>query len=261
MNLAHLEATLRAAGCVYAEEEAALLSSVAADSDDLARLVRARCAGAPLETLVGFVDFGGLRLTVAPGVFVPRQRTVALARAAAARAVPGALVVDLCCGVGAVGAVVRDSVPVRLVAVDLDPVAAECARANLPGAEVLVGDLFEPLDPALRGSVDVLVCNAPYVPTGKIAELPREARDHEPRMALDGGADGLAVQNRVVAAAPLWLSPGGWLLIETSSAQAPALLAAFDAAGFDARVETEGEAVFVTGRTVSRVAGGPATAG
>jgi release factor glutamine methyltransferase len=105
---------------------------------------------------------------------------------------------------------------VAVYAVDVDPAAAECARRNLRRPErVLVGDLFEPLPGDLRGRVAVVTANAPYVPTGALGTMPAEARMHEPRVALDGGADGTGVQARIVAAAADWLAPTGALLIET----------------------------------------------
>lgn len=101
----------------------------------------------------------------------------------------------------------------------------------------LLGDLDAPLPVNLRGRVDVLVANAPYVPTAEIAHMPAEAREHEPRTALDGGADGVALHRRVAAVAPGWLAPGGHLLIETSERQAPATAAACAAHGLlDVRV-------------------------
>jgi release factor glutamine methyltransferase len=98
-----------------------------------------------------------------------------------------------------------------------------CARRNLAavGGRVYEGDLYEPLPATLRGRVDVLVANVPYVPTDQVGLLPPEARLHEARVALDGGADGLEVLRRVTAAAPVWLAPGGHLLVETSQRQAP----------------------------------------
>ena len=190
---------LRAAGCVFAEEEAALLTEAAPDAEALEALVRRREASEPLEPLVGWVDFCGLRLAVEPGVFVPRQRTALLVGEAAALLGPGDVVVDLGCGTGAVGAAVAAAVPgVEVYAVDVDPAAVACARRNLPPDRVLEGDLYDPLPAALRGEVAVVVANAPYVPTEAIALMPREARDHEHRVALDGGPDGLAVQRRVV---------------------------------------------------------------
>jgi release factor glutamine methyltransferase len=238
LPLADVVAQLRSAGCVFAEDEAALL--VAADGD-LAELVRRRVAGEPLEQVLGWAEFCGLRFVVEPGVFVPRQRTRLLVREAVAVAAPGAVVVDLCCGTGAVGAAIAAAVPgVALHAADVDPAAVRCARRNVPGS-VYEGDLFDALPAGLRGRVDVLVCNAPYVPTDAIALMPPEARDHEARAALDGGPDGLDVQRRVAAGAPDWLVPGGRLLIETSTRQAAGTAAAMARAGLAARVVEDDE--------------------
>ena len=111
----------------------------------------------------------------------------------------------------AVSAVLQHRRPkAELYAIDIDPAAAALARRNLAEpAVVIVGDLYEGLPGSLRGRVDVLVANAPYVPTDAIALMPREARDHEPRVALDGGSDGTAVQRRIIAEAPGWLRSGG----------------------------------------------------
>jgi release factor glutamine methyltransferase len=223
-------ARLRAAGCVFAEEEAALLLD-AASGAALDALVARRVAGEPLEQVLGWAEFCGLRFAVEPGVFVPRRRTRLLVREAVRSAAPGAVVLDLCCGTGAVGAAVAAAVgSVELHAADVDPAAVRCARRNVTGS-VWCGDLYTALPAGLRGRVDVLVCNAPYVPTGAIALMPPEARDHELRAALDGGADGVQVQRRVAAGAPEWLSPRGRLLVETSGRQAPQTQAAFTAAG------------------------------
>ena len=242
---------LRAAGCVFAEDEAALLVAAAADDGDLAALVARRVAGEPLEQLLGWAAFDGLRIALAPGVFVPRVRSEFLAERAAAAAGPGSVVLDLCCGSGALGAAVAARVRgIELHAADLDPAAVACARVNLPGATVHEGDLFDALPAALRGRVDVLVSNVPYVPTAAIALMPPEARDHEPRLALDGGPDGLAVARRVLVDAPAWLAPGGTVLFETSEAQVPAALAALSAAGLTPSVDTDDErgATVVSGR-------------
>ncbi len=227
---------LRVAGCVFAEDEARLLISAARTPADLAAMVDRRAAGMPLEHVLGWAQFCGLRIAVDPGVFVPRRRTeflvhqaVALARQAASPAGhvlarPRAVVVDLCCGSGAVGAALVAALErVELYAVDIDPAAVRCARRNVAaaGGQVYEGDLYEPLPASLRGRIDVLVANAPYVPTEAVGTLPPEARMHEPRVALDGGADGLDIMRRVTAAAPLWLAPGGYLLVETSERQAP----------------------------------------
>ena len=219
-----LVARLRAAGCVFAEDEARLLAEAAASP----RRPRADgrptgSAGMPLEVLVGWAEFCGLRIAVAPGVFVPRRRSEHLARSAAALAElavlagRSAVVLDLCCGTGAVGAAVAALVPeAEVYAAELDPAAVACARRNLPPDRVFEGDLYAALPPALRGRVDVLVCNAPYVPTDAIALMPPEARDHEHRLALDGGAEGLDVQAGWPPMPPRGWRPGGALLIETS---------------------------------------------
>jgi release factor glutamine methyltransferase len=216
-----IAARLRAAGCVFAEDEADLLIAAAATPAELAAMVDRRAAGLPLELIVGWADFCGLRIAVEPGVFVPRRRTEFLVRQAIAVAPPHPVVVDLCCGSGAVAAALAAALdPAGLYAADIDPVAVRCARRNLaPRGHVYAGDLFEPLPAALRGRVDILAANVPYVPSGEVALLPAEARLHEPRVALDGGADGLAVLRRVAAQAPLWLAAGGHLLVETSEGQ------------------------------------------
>ena len=240
---------LRAAGCVFAEDEARILSE--ADDADIPALVARRVAGEPLEHVVGWVAFAGDRLAVASGVFVPRRRTELLARVAADATHDGAVVVELCCGIGAVAhTVTTRRRPSRVVAVDIDPAATACARVNLPDALVLTGDLFTPLPADLLGVVDVLVANAPYVPTEAVGTMPREARDHEPHHALDGGADGLDIARRIVDGARAWLAPGGSLAIETSSSQAPALTAAMGTVGLVADTVTDDDlgGVVVVGR-------------
>jgi release factor glutamine methyltransferase len=244
-DVAAAAARLRAAGCVFAEEEAELLASAAATRADLDAMIERRAAGQPLEHVVGWAEFCGLRISVGPGVFVPRRRSELLVRQAidVARAPrPGGdparvarrVVLDLCCGSGAIGvAVVAALGSAELHAADLEPTAAACARANVAavGGQVYQGDLYGPLPGTLRGRVDVLVVNAPYVPTAEIALLPSEARLHEPTVALDGGTDGVAIHRRVAAEAAAWLGPGGRLLIETSERQAALTAAAVTAGG------------------------------
>ncbi len=262
-------ARLRAAGCVFAEDEARLLLSAAATCDELAVMVERRTSGTPLEYVVGWAEFYGLRIAVDPGVFVPRRRTghlvataVTLARRAARErdATAPIVVVDLCCGSGAVGVALavalgrqQDScarldptdgaLAVDLHAVDIDPVAVGCARRNLAtvAGQAYEGDLYGPLPAALRGRVDLLLANAPYVPTGEIGLMPTEARLHEPRVALDGGPEGLDVQQRVAGGASAWLAPGGHLLVETSRRQAAATRDALSGAGLVAEVSSSAE--------------------
>jgi len=228
---------LRAAGCVYAEDEAALLRDEATDPGRLAAMVAARVAGRPLEQVVGWAGLDGVRVHLRPGVFVPRRRSELLVRVAADEVGRGAeTVVDLCCGSGALGAALLVRHPdLDLHATDLDPAATTCARDNLPPERVHEGDLYDALPARLRGRVHVLVVNAPYVPSAAIATLPPEAREHEHHLALDGGADGLDVQRRVIAQAPQWLAPGGLLVLETGRAQAATTAALMEAAGLATR--------------------------
>ena len=205
-------ARLRAAGCVFAEEEAAILGASAGTPAELGLMVARRAGGEPIEQVVGWAEFGGLRIVVDAGVFVPRRRSEFLVSVAVGLAgwrmdgggeIP--VIVDLCCGTGALGLAVANGLAgwAELHAADLDPAAVACARRNvepaawrdggreppMPGGKgrVYVGDLFGALPDGFRGRADILICNAPYVPTGDIAFLPAEARDHEPLVALDGG--------------------------------------------------------------------------
>jgi release factor glutamine methyltransferase len=254
-------ARLRAAGCVFAEDEADLLVAEAATAEQLADMVERRVAGFPLEQVLGWAEFYGLRIAVDPGVFVPRRRTellvqegAALARQAiqAATATPLApsasaplgepippTIVDLCCGSGAVGAALAHALGrIELHAADIEPAAVACARRNLAavGGRVYSGDLYQPLPATLRGRINILIANAPYVPTEAIGTLPQEARLHEPRVALDGGPDGLDVLRRVTEAAPRWLAPGGSLLFEISEGQAPGMVETVARSGLIPRV-------------------------
>jgi len=237
---------LRAAGCVFAEDEAALLQAAPGDLD---ALVARRVAGEPLEQVLGWAEFAGLRVRVAPGVFVPRRRSESLV--AQALAVPGEVVVDACCGSGAIGAALLAARPsLVLHATDVDPAAVACARENLPGAAgVHVGDLLDALPVSLAGRVDVIVASTPYVPTDALADMPPEARDHEPRAALDGGGDGIDVVRRLALGAPAWLRPGGHLLVECAEHQAGVAREALGAAGFDAVVhhDDDRDATVITG--------------
>ena len=243
---------LRAAGCVFAEEEAALLTEEAAgDVDRLERMLRDREDGRPLEQILGWAEFAGIRVRVEPGVFVPRRRSEIVVRLALEAAGPDAVAVDLCCGTGALGAALLAARPdLEVHAADLDPAAVACARRNLPPDRVHEGDLYDALPGHLRGRIDVLVVNAPYVPTDEIAMMPPEARDHEARVALDGGGDGLDVHRRVAASARDWLAPSGHLLIETSRRQAPTTAALVTAGGLAAHIvhDEEVAATVVMGR-------------
>ena len=233
-------ARLRAAGCVFADDEASLLIAAADSYAALQVMAGRRASGLPLEQVVGWAEFCGLRITLAPGVFVPRRRSEFLVGQAIARAgQPPGVVLDLCCGSGAIGLAVATALnAAELHAVDIEPAAVACARTNIgpAGGRVYAGDLCEPLPHALRGTVGLMIANAPYVPTGEIGLLPAEARLHEPLVTLDGGPDGTGIQRRIAALAPDWLAPAGWLLIETSERQAPLTEAAMAASGLRTEV-------------------------
>ena len=181
---------------------------------------------------------------VDPGVFVPRRRPELLVAEAgriwaAGGALPRPPVVDLCCGTGAVGAALLAASPgLELHAADIDPAAVNCARRNLEhlGGHVHQGDLFQALPLPLLGRIEVLAVNAPYVPSDAIRTMPPEARLHEPRISLDGGANGFDVHRRVAVSAATWLSPAGNVLIETSGQQAAGTASLLSAAGFAVRI-------------------------
>jgi len=226
-------ARLRAAGCVFAEEEADLIIATADSSTELEAMLEQRVGGEPLEHVLGWVEFCGHVFAVDPGVFVPRRRTELLVTQAVKRCPRDAVVVDLCCGNGAIGASIAAAHPdVELHAADIDPLAVACARRNLDGVgHVHLGDFDAPLPAELAGRVDVLVANVPYVPTWAIPRMPTDARDHEPHLALDGGPDGLDLLRRLLAVAPYWLAPGGYVLAEADERQVDAARDAVFAAG------------------------------
>ncbi|PGZ79547.1 putative protein N(5)-glutamine methyltransferase [Priestia megaterium] len=249
---------LRTAGCVFAEEEARLLISEAQTLDKLTDMVEQRTTGLPLEHIVGWADFCGIRIEVEQGVFIPRRRTEFLVQQAASLTTPGSIIVDLCCGTGAVGAALAKIIGhIELYATDIDPASVKCARHNTTffGGNVYKGDLYHPLPSALHNRVDILVANAPYVPTDSMGLLPQEARKYEKRVAFDGGMGGLAVQKRVASEAPIWLAPGGYLLVETSQKQALQTAKILAQNGLIPKVThcVELDATVVIGTQVSRV--------
>ena len=198
-------ARLRAAGSVFAEEEARLL-------DGNEELIARRIAGERLEHVLGWTEFAGLRIEVDPGVFIPRPQTEALAEVAAQ--LEPRIAVDLFAGSAAIACVIKARNPqARVIAGELDPVALACARRNglRYGVEVVSADVDAGLPPELAGQVDVITANVPYVPSGELEFVPH---DGEPESTLDGGADGYAWLRRAAKAAPRWLRPGGVLLSE-----------------------------------------------
>jgi release factor glutamine methyltransferase len=222
---------LRAAGCVAAEAEADEMLAATADPTMLDRWVSRREAGESLAWIVGWTTFCGRRLHVDPGVYVPRPQTEELARRAAALLPVGGRAVDLCTGTGAIAAHLMVGDPTAtVIGTELDERAARCARRN--GVTVVVSDLgqaFRPWPP-----FDVVTAVAPYVPTEAIALLPSDVRAHEPRLALDGGTDGLDLVRRVVETAGQILRPGGHLLVEVGAGHDDLLAGSLEHTGFSA---------------------------
>ena len=187
--------------------------------------IERRAAGEPLQYVTGEVPFRHLVLHVRPGVFIPRPETEVLVDAVLEHLGRSGLtephVLDLCTGSGAVAVSVAYERPTAAVyATEVVAPTADVARENAANAGVdartmvLTGDLFAPLPTELRGSFDVVVSNPPYIPTADMADLPAEVAGFEPRIALDGGADGLDVVRRIADEARVWLRPGGFLALE-----------------------------------------------
>lgn len=219
------------AGCVAADEEADELMAAARDEETLEASISRRERGEPLAWITGTLRFCGRTIRVDPGVYVPRLQSQELACRAVAllsEGEDGGWAADLCTGTGAIAVHLDAAVPAAsVVGVDLDMRAVVCARRN--GVPAVLGDLGQ----ALRSEAfDVVTAVAPYVPTGEIRLLPADVQRYEPRLALDGGGDGLDLIRRVVRSAARLLRPGGWLLTEVGGDQDRALIPALAASGF-----------------------------
>ncbi len=211
-----------------ADEEA---DELLAAPGDTAELLARRVSGEPLAWVTGTHRFCGLDLVIRPGVYVPRWQSEQLALTAARLLPPRGTAVDLATGAGAVAAVLQDARPeARVLATELDPVAAACAREN--GVDVREGDLFDPLPAELADRVDVIVGVLPYVPRDALHLLPRDVLGVEPLLALDGGDAGLELVARAVPASTRWLAAGGWLLLEVGGDQFTPVERLLRAAGF-----------------------------
>jgi release factor glutamine methyltransferase len=228
-RLAAVVARLEAAGCVAADEEAADYVALAPDDATLEAWLRRREEGEPSAWITGTLSFCGRPLHVDRGVFVPREQTEELARRAAALLPDDGCALDLCTGTGAVAAHLRAVRPAStVIGTDVDQRAA--ANAGRNGVPALVTDLDAGLAPPV--TFDLVTAVAPYVPHRDLQLLPADVQRHEPRVALDGGADGLDVVRRVVAVAHRRLRPGGWLLVEIGGTQDDALAPDLRRAGF-----------------------------
>jgi release factor glutamine methyltransferase len=210
-----LVAALRAAGCVFAEEEAAEIRRVLQDPEAIAGVVAARADGMPLEQALGRVRFAGIDLEVAPGVFVPRVRAEAIVEVAVRTRPRARLVADLGAGNGAVAAALVERLPLADVhAAELDTVAVAVAARNGDrfGFAVHRGSWWDALPGALRGRVELAAAYLPHVPTAELAHIPRDFRDHEPESTVHGGADGLDPLRAVLAGMSAWMAPGAALV-------------------------------------------------
>lgn len=201
---------------------------VAALESDLRR----RRAGEPLQLILGSVGFRGLELSVRPGVFIPRPETEVLVERAVALAadVPG-VILDLCCGAGAVACALAAELPTRrVVAVDASPAACVLTRDNARSlglserVGVVRGDLTEPLD----GPFALLACNPPYIASGDLDALPADVRDYDPAAALDGGPDGLDFYRRLAPELTRLMAPGGWVVCEIGEEQGATVRGLFE---------------------------------
>ncbi len=214
----------------------ALVSTVGRDDlSAFAALVVRRAGREPLQHLTGVAWFRHVELAVGPGVFVPRPETELLAGWAIeiARQLEKPRIVDLCTGSGAIAAAVADEVPHATVrAVELDPAAHAWAERNLAGTgvELVLGDMataFRDWD----GTVDVVVCNPPYIPLEAWESVATEARDHDPHLALFSGDDGLVAMRVLESVAGRLLRPGGHVGAEHADVQGDSAPAVFAEAG------------------------------
>jgi len=194
----------------------------------LESMLERRAAGEPVQYILGNADFMGLRFRVDNAVLIPRQDTETLVEAALIelRQRPGSpALLDLCAGSGCVGLSLASLAPnARITLADISPEALEVARANQKNlgvkAELRQGDLFNAVG---RERFDIIASNPPYIPTGELSGLQREVR-FEPRIALDGGADGLDFYRRIAEGAVDHLNPGGAIFLEVGIHEAQPVL-------------------------------------
>ncbi|MHB1576924.1 MAG: N5-glutamine methyltransferase family protein [Candidatus Dormibacteria bacterium] len=233
MDRAVVAERLTLAGCVFPDVEAeALLLAAGDDHRRQEYFLRRRESGEPMAWITGFTSFCGCSVKVATGVYVPRPHSENLAMRAASVLPQHGRAIDLGTGNGAVALVMQSLRPeAKVMGVECDHVAAECARSNQ--VTVAEGDLFAPVPRSWWGGVDVITGVLPYVPTRELAYLPHDVLAFEPRRALDGGDDGLGLVGRACQEAPRWLRPGGHLLMEVGGDQANRVHALLQTLGLD----------------------------
>lgn len=232
---------LTKAGCVAPEEELDdLIGAADGDRKRLEHLVERRMTGEPLAWVIGSTNFLGHRVTVDSGVYVPRWQSEVLVRRAIECLPEDGLAADLCTGSGAIAVALRLARPrARIVATEIDPSACRCAVSN--GVEVFEGDMADPLPKDLYGRFDLVIAVVPYVPTEAFAYLPRDVREHEPSLALDGGPDGTRLLRAAVWASSRLLRTAGTLILELGGDQDDALIDEACLAGFDSFTRIEDE--------------------
>jgi len=213
-------------------------------------LAARRQAGEPLQYLEGSVPFGGVDVAVDRRALIPRPETEELHELVVSLTANPRTIVDVGTGSGNLAIALKHAFADSVVyAIDTSRDAVELAEENTRSAglevTVLCGDLFGPLPASLRGEVDVIVANPPYVATGAV--LPVDIVDHEPHMALFAGEDGLDVLRRLAAEAPAWLAPGGLLACEIGETQGPACLRLFSSLAPTVERDYSGRDRFVVG--------------
>lgn len=221
------------------------------------RLADRRARREPLQLVLGHTEFRGHRLELWPGVFIPRPETELLVEHGLAVLPPGATVVEPCTGSGAVACAIAVERPdAWVVATDVSVAAVALATDNATrlGArlEVRRGRLLDPVPKEMRGRVDVLVSNPPYLADGDVDDLPVEVARWDPRDALVAGPTGHEVSDALIAAARHWLVPGGWLVLELDERRVTAAAARAPAAGLvdiDVRSDLAGRPRFLLARS------------
>ena len=228
--------------------------------------VSTRVRRVPLQHITGMAPFGPLRLEVGPGVFIPRPETEALLEWALAQDLPDdAVIVDVCTGSGALGVALATARPgARVTGIDIDPAALNYARRNaaVTTMSVVQGDVVDGgLLADLAGTVDLVVSNPPYVPSGAVLEP--EVLEHDPAHAVFGGPDGMAVIVPLVARAADWLKSGGLLAVEHDDTTSETTIDAINATGLFEQLaphaDLAGRPRFVTGRRRPRTPQGECT--
>lgn len=249
----------RLATAATGRTRAALLAAPVALGEERSRLdalVGRRLAGEPLQYLEGRIPFGPVEVQVDRRALIPRPETEQLWELAVdllGEAGPGTPLVDVGTGSGAIALALKHAFPTAPVyATDLSGAALDLARDNAAGngldVTFLEGDLLEPLPPSLRGRVEMVVSNPPYLSAAEWEALPDEIRLHEPRPALVAGPEGTEMLARLVAQAYWWLGVGGWLLCEIGETQRTAVLDLCGAYESEVRPDLTGRPRFLVAR-------------